>query len=69
MNIKIWLFVVIILAVLIIGYVAGQRMGKNGVLASATSAGAAVNVAAGTSVTAPAATTKQGINQEASAKG
>lgn len=75
MNIKIWIFVAIIIAVLIIGYMVGKRS-KNAMLpcvgcGGANSTAGAVNNAtgAGAGVTANAALVKTGINQAESAKG
>jgi uncharacterized protein (UPF0333 family) len=71
MNIKIWLFIVIVLAVLIIGYVAGRKMAKGAECTDCgkkTTAAEAVQNAAGT-VVAAAATAKQGMNVSESQKG
>ncbi len=72
MNIKIWLFIVIVLAVLVIGFVVGRQMKKNAECADCNGkkdVGAVVAAATGVSTTAAASTTKQGMNVEASQKG
>jgi len=75
MNIKIWIFVAIIFAVLIIGYMVGKRS-KLAMLPCVGCGGGtpvvgAVNNAtgAGAGVTANAAVVKTGINQVESARG
>ena len=75
MNIKVWIFIAIVLAVLVIGFLVGRNMKKNAECSDCKGdkipAGAAVTAATGTgaNVVSNAAVTKQGMNIDASQKG